>query len=125
MSEVWSESQSFGLVYARCTSTMAAGVSERSSEGALMSLQNMREAYMARIPAAVNQDTDELVVRTLETNWLTEGREGELIDLPVVLLENSEDLLLGQRTNLNLTEQRYVARFYQCNQIWVSVRIST
>jgi len=102
ISAVWADEEVTGLLCARCTSAIAAplvmGPTDADTRGA---------SLWGSSPASA--DTRELLQGAIaREGWLTEGREGELIDLPVVCVPPEDARpALGARTTMLLTEQRY------------------
>jgi hypothetical protein len=101
LSEVWPDREIPGMLTARCVSSVAAPLAD-------MVVDPDGEAGVPAPLANARPVPEDLVSLVSVEGWLTQGREGELIDLPVIARPaGSLPLAIGDRVKINLQEQRF------------------
>ena len=101
LSDVWPDREIPGMLTARCVSAVAAPLAD-------MIVDPEGEAGVPAPLANARRVSEDLVSLVSVEGWLTQGQEGELIDLPVIARPaGSPPLAIGDRVKLSLQEQRF------------------
>lgn len=101
LSEVWLDREIHGMLMARCLSTVAAQLSDVivNPEG---------DSGMPALMHVASPVSEELSSLLSVQGWLTQGQEGELVDLPVIgRPAGLPPIAIGDRFKLSLHEQRF------------------